>query len=75
MIRPKKVGGDSFLQANHMNDDPDSPHSKRRPAGWGAFSISVLAHGIFILLAIFYFYKWIEPPKEKMTSGKRPETP
>ncbi|MCW1922873.1 hypothetical protein OKA05_09950 [Luteolibacter arcticus] len=39
---------------------------KPRRIGWGAFSISVLVHAIFILLAIFYFFTWIETPKEKV---------
>jgi hypothetical protein len=34
--------------------------------GLGAFTISVLVHGIFILLAIFFFIHWVEPPPEKI---------
>lgn len=32
--------------------------------GLPAISISLLIHGIFALLAIFFFYKWVEPPEE-----------
>ncbi|MEK7954379.1 hypothetical protein [Luteolibacter soli] len=42
------------------------PPKKQSRFGWGAFSISMLVHGIFILLAIFYFYKWIDAPKEEV---------
>ncbi|MEK7954378.1 hypothetical protein [Luteolibacter soli] len=53
-----------------MYDDnsssPSEPAKKQRRFGWGAFSISLLVHGIFILLAIFYFYKWIDAPKEEV---------
>ncbi|MEK7952746.1 hypothetical protein [Luteolibacter soli] len=45
--------------------DPDSPKPKRR-FGAGAFSISLLVHLIFVLLAIFYFVKWVDPPQEKL---------
>ena len=42
------------------------PVKKQRRFGWGAFSISVVVHGIFALLAIFYFYTWIQAPKEEV---------
>ncbi len=44
---------------------PLEPGKKQRRFGWGAFSISVLIHAIFILLAIFYFFTWIKNPQEK----------
>lgn len=34
--------------------------------GLGAFTISLMVHGIFILLAIFFLYQWIAPPVEKV---------
>jgi hypothetical protein len=53
-----------------MYDDDFStqsePVKKQRRFGWGAFSISVLVHGIFALLAIFYFFSWIQAPKEEV---------
>ncbi|MCW1924438.1 hypothetical protein OKA05_17865 [Luteolibacter arcticus] len=33
--------------------------------GGSAFSISVLVHAVFILLAIFFFIRWVEPPPEE----------
>jgi hypothetical protein len=42
------------------------PAKKQRRFGWGAFSISVLVHAIFILLAIFYFFTWIKNPTEEV---------
>ncbi|MCW1886993.1 hypothetical protein OKA04_19800 [Luteolibacter flavescens] len=50
-----------------MNDDLPiqyEPGKKQRRVGWGAFSISVLIHGIFLLLAVFYFISWIDKPNE-----------
>ncbi|MCW1922874.1 hypothetical protein OKA05_09955 [Luteolibacter arcticus] len=41
---------------------------KTRRFAWGAFSISVLVHGIFVLLAIFYFYTWIKQPPPEVTN-------
>lgn len=35
--------------------------------GLGAFSVSILVHAIFILLAIFFFIRWVEPPPEEIT--------
>jgi hypothetical protein len=34
--------------------------------GGSAFSISVVVHLIFVLLAAFFFIRWIEPPQEKI---------
>jgi hypothetical protein len=34
--------------------------------GLGAFTISLIVHAIFIVLAIFYFVKWVEPKQEKV---------
>ncbi|HEY1120168.1 MAG TPA: hypothetical protein VGE67_01150 [Haloferula sp.] len=42
------------------------PPKKQRRFGWGAFSISLVVHGIFALLAIFYFFTWIQAPKEEV---------
>jgi hypothetical protein len=52
-----------------MNDDSSiqlQPGKRQRRFGWGAFSISVLVHGIFVLLAIFYFFTWIKSPQEEL---------
>ena len=48
-----------------MSEPNDSPRPARR-FGAGAFSISLLVHLCFVLLAIFYFVKWVEPPQEKL---------
>ncbi|MBC7978956.1 MAG: terpene cyclase/mutase family protein [Armatimonadetes bacterium] len=34
--------------------------------GLGAFAISLIVHIIFALIAIFFLYKWIYPPPEKL---------
>ena len=34
--------------------------------GLGAFTISLIAHVIFALIAIFFLYKWVYPPEEKV---------
>lgn len=34
--------------------------------GGSAFAISLVVHGVFIILAIFFLYKWIAPPPEKV---------
>jgi hypothetical protein len=44
---------------------------ERRRSAWekvggSALSISVVVHLIFILLAAFFFIRWIEPPQEKI---------
>ncbi|MCW1923164.1 hypothetical protein OKA05_11420 [Luteolibacter arcticus] len=48
----------------------DADHGKAkgvwRKLGGSALSISLLAHAVFILLAIFLFIRWIEPPQEKI---------
>lgn len=48
-----------------MSEPNDSPRPARR-FGTGAFSISLLVHLCFVLLAIFYFVKWVDPPQEKL---------
>jgi hypothetical protein len=37
-----------------------------RKLGGGALSVSLLVHAIFILLAIFFFIRWVEPPPKKI---------
>ncbi|MCW1925066.1 hypothetical protein OKA05_21070 [Luteolibacter arcticus] len=37
-----------------------------RKFGGGALSISLLVHAIFIVLAVFFFIRWVEPPQEKI---------
>ncbi|MEO8614008.1 MAG: prenyltransferase/squalene oxidase repeat-containing protein [Luteolibacter sp.] len=34
--------------------------------GLGAFTISLIAHVIFGVIAIFFMYKWVYPPEEKV---------
>ena len=34
--------------------------------GLGAFTISLIAHVVFALIAIFFLYKWVYPPEEKV---------
>ena len=34
--------------------------------GLGAFTISLIAHIIFAIIAIFFMYKWVYPPEEKV---------
>ena len=55
--------------------DPASPiqpekRSKLRALivrmGLGAFTISLIAHVIFAVIAIFFMYKWVYPPEEKV---------
>ncbi|MEO5716880.1 MAG: hypothetical protein ABIT37_25595 [Luteolibacter sp.] len=45
---------------------PTGNKDKKRKDSWfqrsGAFTISLLVHGIFIIVAIFFFYKWVYPP-------------
>jgi hypothetical protein len=42
--------------------DPKPSINKR--LGLGAFSISLLVHGLFVLVAVVFLYKWIDPPPE-----------
>ena len=51
---------------NDESSNSFEPAKKQRRFGWGAFSISILVHGIFVLLAIFYFFTWIQAPKEEV---------
>src|SRR6478672_7453263 len=39
----------------------NSPLSRR--LGMGAFSISLLVHGLFALVAALFLYKWVYPPE------------
>jgi hypothetical protein len=34
--------------------------------GLGAFTISLMVHVIFAIIAIFFMYKWVYPPQEKV---------
>jgi len=34
--------------------------------GLGAFTISLIVHGVFLIVAVFYLYKWVYPPEEKI---------
>src|SRR6478736_2257121 len=56
--------------AQHYAPAPPEPEKKRgslmQRLGLGAFTISLIVHGVFILLAIFFLYKWIAPPTEKV---------
>lgn len=36
-----------------------------RRMGLGAFTISLIVHGIFVTLAIFFFYKWVDAPTKE----------
>lgn len=56
------------FQEPPLAEDPEKSRLKRLIArmGLGAFSISLIVHGIFIVLAIFYFVKWVEPKPEKV---------
>lgn len=55
-------------QEQALAEDQKKSRLKRLIArmGLGAFSISLIVHGIFIILAIFYFVKWVEPKPEKV---------
>ena len=45
---------------------PQSPSQTKpslvRRLGLGAFSISLLVHGLFALIAVLFLYKWVYPP-------------
>ncbi len=60
-----------------MNDDsyyeqePEAPQKSKlarliAKMGLGAFTISLLVHAVFIILAIFFFIRWVEPPQPKI---------
>ncbi len=38
-----------------------NPPAKRRQVGWGAFSVSLMFHAVFVILAIFVLYRWVDP--------------
>lgn len=40
--------------------------SVARRLGLGAFSISLLVHGIFAIIAVVFLYKWVYPPKKEV---------
>ncbi|MEO7097988.1 MAG: prenyltransferase/squalene oxidase repeat-containing protein [Luteolibacter sp.] len=53
--------------------DPQTPPEKKNRLrqliirmGLGAFTISLIAHVIFAVIAIFFMYKWVYPPEEKV---------
>jgi len=50
--------------------EPPKRQSKLRQfivrMGLGAFTISLIAHVIFAIVAIFFMYKWVYPPEEKV---------
>ena len=63
------MNGGSTALVIMMNDESTillEPGKKQRRFGWGAFSISVLVHAIFILLAIFYFISWVHNPEKEV---------
>ncbi len=58
-----------------FSTDPASPIEPKGPSkirllivrmGLGAFTISLIAHVIFAIVAIFFMYKWVYPPEEKL---------
>ncbi|MCW1923865.1 hypothetical protein OKA05_14955 [Luteolibacter arcticus] len=62
------------MNPSSANAEPEQTQTKSRSGlkrliarmGLGAFTISMLVHAIFILLAIFFFIRWVEPPPEKI---------
>ncbi|MDB6078065.1 MAG: hypothetical protein JWO82_1812 [Akkermansiaceae bacterium] len=44
---------------------PEPPKKDKDPVGWKGIFISLLVHGVFILLAVFVLYKWVNPPVDK----------
>ena len=49
--------------------DPGQPPKENKPSivkrlGLGAFSISLLVHALFAIIAILFLYKWVYPPVE-----------
>ena len=60
---------------NDLSNDPAdqaAPQKRNRirnlivSMGLGAFTISLIAHVIFGMIAIFFMYKWVYPPEEKV---------
>lgn len=57
----------SVITADLMNDtDAPAPASRNRRFGFGAFTVSLLVHAVFAILAIFFFVRWVDPPQEKL---------
>ncbi len=49
--------------------EPPKAHPIRRLVqrmGLGAFTISLVVHSAFLVVAVFYLYKWVYPPEEKI---------
>jgi hypothetical protein len=49
-----------------QNDDRAKERGAWTKFGGSAFSVSLLVHAIFVLLAIFFFVRWVDPPEEKI---------
>lgn len=54
--------------------NPDSQHAPQthKPSvskrlGMGAFTVSLLVHGIFAVIAVFFLYQWVYPPDPEIT--------
>ena len=62
---------DDYQPAPEIQEESKLKRLIRR-MGLGAFSISVLAHLIFIILAIFYFVKWVELGAPHGAAGETP---
>ncbi|MEO7099020.1 MAG: hypothetical protein ABI162_06635 [Luteolibacter sp.] len=49
---------------NSPQSPPQTKPSVVRRLGLGAFSISLLVHGLFALIAVLFLYKWVYPPTD-----------
>ena len=71
----QQQGLDQYNQPNESNDPfggiPQPPAKTglallMAKLGMGSFMVSMLVHIIFIILAIFFIFRWIKPPEEPL---------
>lgn len=60
------VAGSAASAAQAPQNEEKKKNGVWARMGGSAFAISLLVHGVFIILAIFFLYKWIAPPVEKV---------
>lgn len=60
-----QVTDPSLLPVQYVEEHSNGRGAWRKLGG-SAFSVSLLIHAIFVLLAIFFFVRWVDPPQEKI---------
>ncbi len=53
---------------NAQQPPQENQPSAAKRLGLGAFSISLIIHGIFAIIAIFFLFKWVYPPDPEVTA-------